>query len=100
VYPCDFFVEGAWKLGNVGEDSWPEIARRTKRYSFASKKTLEHPECLKCEYASICHGGCPKLRHGPNRKFEDLDYFCPAYKAIFAKAVEPLKKDVAKLIRL
>jgi uncharacterized protein len=98
VYPCDFFVEGGWKLGNVTLDSWPEIARRTRRYSFASKKTLAHPECQACEYQSICHGGCPKFRHGPNRRFEDLDYFCEAYKMIYARSTGPLREEVRKLL--
>jgi uncharacterized protein len=97
VYPCDFFVEGSWKLGNIHLDSWPEIARRQKRYSFAVKKTLAHPECQVCTYQAICHGGCPKTRHGPGRRFEDLDYFCQAYKMIFDKAVGPLRKEVEKL---
>lgn len=97
VYPCDFFVEGGWKLGNVVLDSWPEIARRTRRYSFASKKTLAHPDCQVCEYQSICHGGCPKFRHGPLRRFEDLDYFCAAYKMIYGRCVEPLRADLRKL---
>src|SRR5207253_1202342 len=39
VYPCDFFVEGAWDLGNVKDDSWTEIARRGGRYCFGAKKT-------------------------------------------------------------
>ena len=98
IYPCDFFVEAPWKLGNINVDSWGEIARRTKRYNFAGKKTLAHPECQVCEYQSVCHGGCPKFRHGPNRRFEDLDYFCAAYKMIFARAVEPLRKELQKLL--
>jgi uncharacterized protein len=98
IYPCDFFVEAPWKLGNINVDSWGEIARRTKRYNFAGKKTLAHPECQVCEYQSVCHGGCPKFRHGPNRRFEDLDYFCAAYKMIFGRAVEPLRKELQKLL--
>jgi uncharacterized protein len=98
VYPCDFFVEKDWKLGNINLDSWPEIARRSRRYSFAAKKTIGHPECQVCEYQSICHGGCPKFRHGPHRNFEDLDFFCSAYKQISAKAVGPLTADVRKLL--
>jgi uncharacterized protein len=98
IYPCDFFVEKDWKLGNINLDSWPEIARKTRRYSFASKKTIAHPVCSVCEYQSICHGGCPKFRHGPHRAFEDLDYFCGAYKQVFAKAVEPLRADLKKLL--
>lgn len=97
IYPCDFFVEREWKLGNITIDSWGEVSRRLKRYNFASKKTLAHPECQVCQYQSICHGGCPKTRHGPHKNFEDLDYFCGAYKMIFDKAVGPLKKEVEKL---
>jgi uncharacterized protein len=97
VYPCDFFVEGSWKLGNITLDSWPEMARRTRRYSFAAKKTLTHPECQVCEYQSICHGGCPKSRQGPNGRFEDLDYFCQAYKTIYAKSAAPLRADLKRL---
>jgi uncharacterized protein len=98
VYPCDFFVENNWKLGNIELDSWSEIARRTRRYSFASKKTLAHPECQVCEYQSICHGGCPKFRHGPHGRFEELDYFCQAYKMIFARAVGPLQTEVRQIL--
>jgi uncharacterized protein len=97
VYPCDFFVESGWKLGNIGLDSWTEIARRAKRYQFASKKAIAHRECQVCEYQSICHGGCPKFRHGPNRRFEDLDYFCGAYKMIYARSSGPLRDEVQKL---
>ncbi len=98
IYPCDFFVEKEWKIGNITLDSWPEIARRQRRFNFASKKTLAHPMCQVCEYQGICHGGCPKFRHARNRRFEDLDYFCPAYKMIFAKAVGPLREEVKKIL--
>jgi len=97
IYPCDFFVERDWKLGNLMQDSWPEIARRQRRLAFASKKTLFRPECRACPYDPLCHGGCPKLRHGPYRRFEDLDYFCEAYKMIYARCLEPLRKEVARL---
>ncbi|MGA2268110.1 MAG: anaerobic sulfatase maturase [Bryobacteraceae bacterium] len=97
VYPCDFFVESSWKLGNMVLDSWPEIARRARRHSFASLKTLAHPQCQACQYQSICHGGCPKFRHGPRARFEDLDYFCQAYKMIYARAVEPLRAELRRM---
>jgi uncharacterized protein len=97
VYPCDFFVETGWKLGNINIDSWPEIARRQRRFQFAAKKTIAHPECQVCEYQAICHGGCPKHRHDPRRDFNDLDYFCAAYKMIFRKAVDPLRKELRRL---
>ena len=100
VYPCDFFVEKPWKLGNIGSDTWNQIARRQRRAGFAAKKSIPHAECAVCEYENICHGGCPKLRHGPNRNFEDLDYFCGAYKQIFKKAIPPLTAELQNPRRL
>jgi uncharacterized protein len=97
VYPCDFFVEGAWKLGNIGSDSFPEIARRLRRAQFAAKKTLPREECSRCEFATICQRGCPKLRHAQRGEFGDLDYFCQAYKMIFAHALPSLRREAAKL---
>jgi len=98
VYPCDFFVEGGWKLGNITIDSFAEISRRQQRYSFAQKKTVPHPECQVCEFEPVCHGGCPKLRHGRHRRFEDLDYFCASYKMIYARAIPKLKPEVEKIL--
>src|SRR5262245_15233009 len=54
-----------WKLGNINFESWSEIAHGQRRYEFAAKKTVPHAECYVCEYASICHGGCPRLRSRP-----------------------------------
>jgi uncharacterized protein len=97
IYPCDFFVEKDWKLGNINLDSWTEIARKQRRYAFAANKTVPHPACQVCEYQDLCHGGCPKHRHDRYRRFEDLDYFCQSYKMIYAKSIGPLKKEVARL---
>ena len=98
IYPCDFFVEENWRLGNITLDSWPEIARSKRRQVFSGNKTILHTECQKCEWRSICRQGCPKSRYAPHRRFEDLDYFCTSYKMVFEKCVEPLRKDVEKLM--
>ncbi len=90
VYPCDFFVESTWKLGNVNDDSWPELARRNSRAAFAAKKSVPHAECSVCEFQHLCHGGCPKLRQSRHGRFDDLDYFCHSYKQIFRKAIDML----------
>jgi uncharacterized protein len=99
VYPCDFFVEQNWKLGNIHFGSWGEVARQQRRRQFAANKAIPHPACQACEYQSICHGGCPKHRLGRNRHFGDLDYFCAAYKMIFAKSVGPLKRELGLSVR-
>lgn len=98
VYPCDFFVEPQWRLGNVLVDSWAELARKRRRYDFAAKKALPRQECLECEWRSLCHQGCPNTRHGQRGQFEDLDYFCPSYQMVFARTAGPLRDDVRKLL--
>lgn len=99
VYPCDFFVEERWKLGNLMEDTWTAMANRPRRYEFAHKKAIPHPECQACEYYALCRGGCPKFREGARGRFEELDYFCEAYKKMFRHAAEPLRRDLAELYR-
>ena len=39
----------------------------------------------------------PQLRTVSAGKFQDLDWFCAGYKAIFGKSVEPLKSDLREL---
>jgi uncharacterized protein len=98
IYPCDFFVEKRWRIGNINIDSWAEIARRQRRFEFAMNKALPRPECQACEYQNICHGGCPKFRHARHRRFEDLDYFCEAYKMVYARTIPPLREELKKLL--
>ena len=43
VYPCDFFVERSWKLGNLHADSWPDIASRARRQQFAGRNACPTP---------------------------------------------------------
>jgi uncharacterized protein len=97
VYPCDFFVETGWKLGNLHADSWPEMARRARRRQFAAYKREPHPECAVCRFQAICHGGCPNNRHAPHGRFADLDPLCAGYKMIFAKSTGPLTRDLRRL---
>ncbi len=99
VYPCDFFVEKSWKLGNVNEDAWSEIARRQTRRNFSGKKSITHPECMQCEWQDLCHNGCPKFRVSPRGEFGDLDYFCESYKMAYAKSAKPLLKELERLYR-
>ena len=98
VYPCDFFVEQGWKLGNVNLDSWAEIARRTRRYQFAAKKTHRRiPSARSASTSRSVTADVPSSATVRRRQFDDLDYFCAAYKMIFAKSVGPLKKELTRL---
>jgi len=99
VYPCDFFVSEEWKLGNVMQDTWIDIARAQARRDFAAKKAVPNPACRECESFALCRGGCPHLRHQRHGRYEDLDYYCASYKMLFETGVGKLTKAVEKIMR-
>jgi uncharacterized protein len=97
VYPCDFFVEPHWKLGNVHKDTWSQIARAELRARFAYGKTVPHDRCLECEYRRLCRFGCPSFRAKQHGNAADLDYFCDTYKAIYSHCLPALRAEVAQI---
>ena len=87
VYPCDFFVESDWKLGNVNAglvagDRTPPEALPVRRQQDARRTRSAQV----CEYSRCATAAAPSTATTRAGSFEDLDYFCEAYKMIFAKA--------------
>ena len=62
VFPCDFFVEPQWKLGNICETPIQELAASAKKRAFARKKQNLCNKCLICRHLAVCRGGCMKDR--------------------------------------
>ena len=50
VYPCDFYVEKRWRLGNIAEDSWQDIASSRKYCEFGLRKR-DHMDCPRNKHA-------------------------------------------------
>ncbi|GMW01005.1 MAG: anaerobic sulfatase maturase [Candidatus Hydrogenedentota bacterium] len=84
VYPCDFFVYGDWKLGNVKDRPLPEFLQldRFKQFAFQKNKV---PACRGCRWRSMCHGGCPKDRLATG-SVHDPSALCAAYMRFFDHA--------------
>ncbi|MDI6450432.1 anaerobic sulfatase maturase [Anaerobaca lacustris] len=62
VFPCDFFVEPQWKLGNIVETPIQELAASAKKRAFARRKQNLNNRCLVCRHLAVCRGGCMKDR--------------------------------------
>ena len=92
VYPCDFFVEPEWRLGNVMQTPLEQIVACPKAEEFRSLKQRLAPECLACEWRGLCHGGCLKERITLGGKAEALNHYCSAYKRFFAHSREGFAK--------
>lgn len=93
AFPCDFFINPEWKIGNVGMDSIDEIVSHPLYDTFLKMKpTLPEP-CKTCEWKKLCHGGCPRNRKwSADRSTSEVDYFCSSYKQIYRYADNRMKQ--------
>ena len=93
VYPCDFYVDEQWKLGNVMTDHLIDLLNSEKQARFRKQKSAVAAACGQCGYREHCHGGCIKDRAFNNDR---QNYFCGAYKRLFDHALPALKKLAAR----
>lgn len=69
IYPCDFYVLDAWKLGNVYQNSFKQMETAKKRKQFFQPAKLP-AVCSSCPFLNMCHGGCKRQR----ASFVQADY--------------------------
>jgi uncharacterized protein len=88
AYPCDFYIEPEYKLGNVGGDSLDDILSSPVYVKFLDIKPELPSQCVQCSYLRLCHGGCPRNRSWIPEDKPGVDYFCNSYQQIYAYAHE------------
>ena len=62
VYPCDFYAVDEWLSGNLQEDNIRTLYDSSAHASFRSRPRTMPEQCGTVPYASICGGGCPRMR--------------------------------------
>lgn len=83
-FPCDFFVEPKWCLGNIFETPIDKLAASSKKRAFARAKQNLCNKCLLCRHLAICRGGCMKDRASFDKDgFCQESYFCESYARFF-----------------
>jgi uncharacterized protein len=78
IYPCDFFVEEGWLLGNLRDTPLSELMKKRKRREFNQRKTEQSSGCGACEWNFICRFGCQHYRSP-----EGKNVLCGAYREFF-----------------
>ena len=86
VYPCDFFALDQWKLGNIRENTIPELLSSTQYRAFMELGRHRPAECATCPWGRICRGGCKNDWIGS----EPHNRHCQALKTFFAHAQQRL----------
>jgi uncharacterized protein len=61
IFPCDFHVLPAWRLGKVGETPLPSVFTQKLSQEFAKRKQPPS-ECKECPYLHLCAADCPRNR--------------------------------------
>lgn len=100
VYACDHWVEPDWRLGNVHQTSFAELAATPTMRAFAQKKNDQlTQQCLRCPVRSMCNGGCPKDRFVESVDGETgQNYLCEGYGSFYS-TIRPDLVAMARLIR-
>ena len=82
VYSCDHFVYPQYRLGNIHHADLRDLINAEQNIRFGQQK-LRHPDpdCLRCTFRPLCHGGCPKHRFEPAvNGMPNKNYLCAGYK--------------------
>ena len=99
-YPCDFFVEKEWALGNILETPLTNIVDSAMSHRFRRMKSRLHPDCRECRWLSLCHGECPRYRITNAGSAEGtLPYFCPSLRGFFDARYGALEEIAVRLGR-
>jgi len=99
VFPCDFFVEPKWRLGNIFEAPIDKLANSAKKREFARAKENLCDRCLVCQHLAVCRAGCTKDRAAANKNanWNTPSYFCQSYKKFFDHALPRFMQIAAKI---
>lgn len=95
VYPCDFYVEPSWRLGNVLQDDLQVLFRSAPMETFGAQKRDLPQKCRACKYQRHCYGGCPKDRWDSSRP----GLLCEATLVLLGEVHEEFKRLARRVER-
>lgn len=83
VYPCDFYMLDAYRLGNFNEDRLDAIDEKRSRIGFVERSLKLDSSCKSCEFYALCRGGCQRNRDLDPAAGAYHNYFCASYRMFF-----------------
>jgi uncharacterized protein len=83
VYPCDFYVTDALRLGNIIDSSLAEMESGKIAKEFIDVSLHVDEKCRQCKWFNICRGGCRRTREPFVDGRPSLNYYCQSYYDFF-----------------
>jgi radical SAM protein with 4Fe4S-binding SPASM domain len=77
IKPCGYFSK---TLGNIRDESFEKIWYENKFVCDLRGLEKLNEFCMKCEYLSICGGGCRASAFENSGNLESIDLLCPKYR--------------------
>ena len=107
LYRCDRYVFPEYRVGNILDAPLHEMMQTNRRFGEFKLESLPS-QCLHCDVADLCFGGCPKDRllerltaavtpSGPVPQVERRNYLCPGYKMFFQYVRHKFPEIVSKI---
>jgi uncharacterized protein len=98
VYPCDFYVTDAWKLGTIRDKGLIELYETDTSRHFIESSLPVAPGCGDCCWKFLCRGGCRRDRDTGQDDELARNYYCEAYADFLAYAYPGLL-DLARYVQ-
>ncbi len=99
VYPCDFYVLDQWRLGNLLDDDFADLAAARETLGFVERSRQIDEACRVCRFGPLCRGGCRRYREPEIEGRLRRSFFCESYQAFFAYAADRLARLAASPAR-
>lgn len=89
LYPCDFYVNRKYEIGNIRDYSFEEALTSERAVNFVNT-VYRSSECSRCRWYVYCRGGCKNdYRTGENGM---TNIYCNAYRDFFEYASSRLEE--------
>lgn len=62
VYPCDFYVLDAYRMGYIQDETLRELFSKDIRRQFLCERTTLPSTCDDCPFLNMCRGGCKRMK--------------------------------------
>jgi uncharacterized protein len=92
IYPCDFFVEPRFKLGNIMSGNWRDFLNSPIYEEFGARKRNSDELCMACPWFDLCAGCCPKNRADRGEDARCLSVLCAGWKMFYEHTIERFRE--------
>lgn len=98
VYPCDFYVDDAHRLGSLSEMGFREMLESETARRFVEESLEPAQKCRACRWFALCRGGCRCYRQAEGGGMLGPNALCRAYEIFFETCGDRLMALAGRLM--